>query len=113
MSTVLLLATGVISFVADPWMVAQATGEGYYLPLEAKMVALMPLVMGTLAILRAKVSAVEKYHKIVLPVLAVLISIGLSIVTGLTDPVVAGIGIGAATCYSYDLGKGVVKAVGG
>ncbi len=103
----------VLLFVVDPWMVAEMTAEGYTLPLTPTMLGLMPMVFGALAVLRAKVPFVEEHAKILLPILSVVLSVGLCLLTGQPDPVLAGIGVGAATSYSYDLGKGAVKAVTG
>lgn len=103
----------VLLFVVDSWMVAEMTAEGYTLPLSPGLLGLMPLVFGALAILRAKVPFVEEHSGILLPILSVVLSVGLCLLTGQSDPVLAGIGVGAATSYSYDLGKGAVQAVKG
>jgi hypothetical protein len=59
----------------------------------------------------SKVPAIEKNKKLLLPILSVLVSVGAAFLTGQAEPVMAGLGLGVATCYSYDLGRGAVVAI--
>ena len=85
-------------------------GSGYELPLDSSMLGLMPFIAGAVALMR-KVTVIEKNRKWLLPILSVMVGVALSFVTGQPDPVQSGMAVGVATCYAYDLGKGVVQTI--
>jgi len=80
------------------------------LPVSPQLLAMMPVIVAIVFAL-GKISFIEKNKGFLLPVLAVVVAVGASFLTGQTDPVLSGIGLGAATCYTYDLGKGVLRAI--
>ncbi len=90
-------------------VVLATESSGYQLPLSASMMALMAPVAAAVALIR-KVPVIEKNSKWALPLVSVGIVVALAFLTGQPDPVQGGIAMGIATCYAYDLGKGIVRA---